>query len=243
MSRIDFTPSVPGPTRPGSGLAGRLRTETRTVHERTEGSDFVTELMAGHLSRAEVALFARQLYAVYSALEDAADRLGHDPRFAPLDDPALRRVPSLLDDGAALGGTRWRDQPVLPATAAYADRLSEVGGQAPALVAHHYTRYLGDLSGGLALGRLLSRHLDVAPGEAGVRFYHFPGIPLIKTYRDTYRARLDALPLTASEQDDVVAEAVVAFGLNGALFADLLAADVPAADPRAIGNVREDRIA
>lgn len=234
MSRIpDSTPSAPSPTRPGTGLSARLRAETREVHQRTEGSDFVTELMAGRLSRAEVALFARQLHAVYSALEDAADRLGDDPRFSPLDDPALRRLPSLVDDAAALGGPRWRELPVLPATVAYAERLGEVGGRASALVAHHYTRYLGDLSGGLALGKLLSRHLDVAPGDPGVRFYHFPGIPLIKAYRDTYRARLDALSLTASEQDEVVAEAVVAFGLNGAMFSDLLAAD----------DEQEDRIA
>ena len=59
MSRIpDSTPSAPPPTRPGTGLAARLRAETREVHQRTEGSDFVTELMAGRLSRAEVALFA-----------------------------------------------------------------------------------------------------------------------------------------------------------------------------------------
>lgn len=231
MSRIpDSTPSVPSATRSGTGLAARLRAETREVHQRTEGSGFVSELMAGRLSRAEIALFTRQLHAVYSALEDAADRLGDDPRFAPLDDPVLRRLPSLVDDATALGGTRWRELPVLPATVAYVERLNEVKGRAPALVAHHYTRYLGDLSGGLALGALLSRHLDVAPGDPGVRFYHFPGIPLVKTYRDTYRARLDALRLTESEQDEVVAEAVVAFELNGAMFSDLLAAEVEQQD-------------
>ncbi len=87
-------------------------------------------------------------------------------------------------------------------------------------VAHHYTRYLGDLSGGQAIGRILARTYELDRPE-GVRFYDFPAIPKPKPYKDGYRARLDALPLDEDEKAVVLAEVKATFDLNGALFAEL----------------------
>ncbi len=61
-------------------------------------------------------------------------------------------------------------------------------------VAHHYTRYLGDLSGGQAIGRILDRDFDL--GGRGISFYSFESVPKPKPYKDAYRARLDALGTT-----------------------------------------------
>ena len=49
----------------------------------------------------------------------------------------------------------------------------------------------------------------------------FPQIPKPKPYKDGYRARLDALPLTVADHQVVLAEVQDVFGLNGALFAEL----------------------
>ena len=87
-------------------------------------------------------------------------------------------------------------------------------------MAHHYTRYLGDLSGGQAIGRVLARAYELEQPE-GVRFYDFEDIPKPKPYKDAYRARLDALPLGEDDKAAVLAEVKVAFDLNGALFAEL----------------------
>ncbi|HYF72032.1 MAG TPA: biliverdin-producing heme oxygenase, partial [Nocardioides sp.] len=87
------------------------------------------------------------------------------------------------------------------------------------LVAHHYTRYLGDLSGGQAIGRILDRSFGL--GGRGVAFYAFPQIPRPKPYKDAYRVRLDALGLSADQRDLVVAEVKEAFRLNQALVAEL----------------------
>ncbi|MCB0889873.1 MAG: biliverdin-producing heme oxygenase, partial [Nocardioidaceae bacterium] len=86
-------------------------------------------------------------------------------------------------------------------------------------VAHHYTRYLGDLSGGQAIGAILSREYGLS--GSGVEFYAFPEIAKPKLYKDAYRERLDALALTSEEKHAVVEEVKVAFSLNQALFAEL----------------------
>jgi heme oxygenase len=86
-------------------------------------------------------------------------------------------------------------------------------------VAHSYTRYLGDLSGGQVIGRMVQRHYGVA--DEGVGFYAFPQIPKPKPFKDLYRERVDALALTPAERELVVEEARAAFRHNRALFAAL----------------------
>jgi heme oxygenase len=82
----------------------------------------------------------------------------------------------------------------------------------------HPDRNLGDLSGGQILARVLTRTYGMTEG---LRFFDFEQIPKPKPYKDVYRERLDALPLTDGEQQRVVREAQLAFDLNTALFAAL----------------------
>jgi heme oxygenase len=132
----------------------------------------------------------------------------------------LRRVPALEADLAHLLGPGWRDAAeVLPATAAYVARVRAIGTEAGTYVAHSYTRYLGDLSGGQVIGRMVQRHYGVA--DEGVGFYAFPAVPKPKPFKDLYRSRVDALPLSDDEREAVVAEARAAFRHNRALFAEL----------------------
>jgi heme oxygenase (biliverdin-producing, ferredoxin) len=154
---------------------------------------------------------------VYAAMEATIRDRSDDPIVAAVHDPALERLAAIdadLDHWAP-GAPRIVDS---PAAAAYCDRLqaAEWGGL---LIAHHYTRYLGDLSGGQAIGRSLSR--TFALDGVGTAFYAFPEIPKPKPYKDAYRARLDALALTPAETTRVVDEVRVAFGLNQAIFIEL----------------------
>lgn len=55
----------------------------------------------------------------------------------------------------------------------------------------------------------------------GARFYDFGAVGKIKPYRDAYRARLDALDLPGDVAERAIAEAVLAFRLNTALFREL----------------------
>ncbi|HMR49358.1 MAG TPA: biliverdin-producing heme oxygenase [Arachnia sp.] len=205
------------------GLAARLRAETRVVHERAENSDFMARLARAQVTRQDLANLARQLEGVYLALEESARAMAGHPVFGYVHDPALERLDTLRADVAALVAQGAEEPVVLPAAQAYAARIRAVAWDAPSLVAHHYTRYLGDLSGGQALGALFGRALGLQPGEAGISFYHFAAIPKPKPYKDRYRAALDAAPMSEAQHDAVIAESIVAFRLNQDLFQELSA--------------------
>jgi heme oxygenase (biliverdin-producing, ferredoxin) len=211
MTTLHDAPAVP--------LSTLLREGTRAEHEAAEGSRFVEELLGGHLTVQAYAELARQLHAVYAALEEVGDAVAATPEGAGVVFDELRRVPALEADLAHLLGPTWRDGEVLPATAAYVACVREIGAAAGPYVAHSYTRYLGDLSGGQVIGRMVQRHYGVA--DAGVGFYAFPAVPKPKPFKDLYRSRVDALALTEAEREAVVAEARRAFRHNRALFAAL----------------------
>lgn len=203
-----------------TGLASKLRVGTQETHQRAESQTFMARLVKGDLVRADLRNLTAQLLPVYEALEDAARGLAEDPVFGGVHDPALNRLPALRADLEALSEP-GEEVPVLPAARAYAERIRSVANSAPAMLAHHYTRYLGDLSGGQALGAIFSRSLGLTSGLPGISFYHFADIAKVKPYKDNYRVQLDTAPLTEAEQDIVVAEAKVAFELNQALFREL----------------------
>lgn len=206
-------------TSPASPLSEQLRTATRPQHEHAETRGFVTDLMGGALSREAYADLATQHHAVYTALEATGARLADDAVAGPFVMDALVRVPSLEADLERLRGPGWRERAVLlPATETYVERLSAIT-RAEEFLAHHYTRYLGDLSGGQIIARLLQRHYGMTPDE--LTFYAFAAIPKPKPFKDAYRALLDAAPLTQEGIAAVVAEAKVAFDLNSALFTAL----------------------
>ena len=192
-----------------------MKVGSAAEHEAAEQSPFVSELLAGRVNGQGYADYLLRLRVVYSALEDAVRARHDDPLVAAVYDPALERVTAIdadLDHWAP-GNSQEVES---PAAQAYRDRITGAswGG---ALVAHHYTRYLGDLSGGQAIGKILDRTFGL--GGAGLAFYEFPIRP--KPYKDAYRARLDGLGLDADEIARAVGEVKVAFGLNQALFDEL----------------------
>lgn len=212
--------SAPVIDRAVTPLSTRLREGTRAAHERAETVSFITDLMHGALSTAAYADLAAQQHGIYIALEAASQQMLASQRGRDLVFPGLTRTPSIEADLAFLFGPEWRAEiDVLPVAREYAERIVEVGDDLPRYAAHAYTRYLGDLSGGQAIKRLVQRHYGL--GEEGVAFYTFEEIEKPKVFKDVYRARLDALELTPAEVDAAVDEAGVAFDLSARLFAAL----------------------
>lgn len=202
-------------------LSVAMKEGSMTEHAAAEHSPFVSELLAGQVNERGYADYLLRLRAVYGALESVIRIHSDDPLVAAVFDPALERLPAIdadLDHWLP-GGAR---EVVSPAVDAYRDRITDAtwGG---ALVAHHYTRYLGDLSGGQIIGKILNRTFGL--DGCGLAFYYFP--VRAKPFKDSYRARLDGLSLDADAMDRTVNEVRVAFGLNQALF-DELAQSLPA---------------
>ncbi|NJP99666.1 biliverdin-producing heme oxygenase [Streptomyces zingiberis] len=204
-------------------FSARIRAATQAQHTEAENAPFVGDMLGGRLGVSAYALYTEQLWFVYRALEEQADTLSRDPVAGPFIRPELRRVPELerdLDHLLGPGG-RARSRP-LPATATYADRIAEVSRGWPAgYVAHHYTRYLGDLSGGQIIRATAEKTWGFTPKGDGVRFYVFEGLGSPSAFKREYRARLDALPVDEAEKQRVIEECRRAFALNTALFRDL----------------------
>ena len=199
-------------------FSSKLRTETRTSHQEAEDSPFVSDLLAGRLSQGAYAALLEQLVVVYASLDAAAAAHREDPRFGGFFDPMLEREEALASDLAVLGPSGVE---LTAATTAYCVRLSEVAGDPLLVLAHHYTRYLGDLSGGQAIAAILRRTMSLTP-EAGLAFYQFDVGP-IPPYKRAYRELMDLLELDDDEQARLAAEANTAFALNTDLFASLAA--------------------
>lgn len=200
-------------------LSAAMREGSRAEHQEAEDSAFMAELLAGRVNEQGYADYLLRLRGVYATMEEAVVAHLDDPAVAAVHDGALERLTAIdadLDHWAP-DGPRTVDS---PAADAYRQRLVEAAAEWPALlVAHHYTRYLGDLSGGQAIGRILDRAFEL--DGAGIAFYDFPEIEKPKIYKDGYRARLDALDLDAAGRARIVDEVRLAFALNQALFAEL----------------------
>ncbi|SDU21567.1 biliverdin-producing heme oxygenase [Jiangella alkaliphila] len=210
-----------------------LRERSWPLHDVANGADFINALMEGRMSRAGYTALVTQHLFVYEALESVAAGMRDDPIAGPFVTDELERVPSLRADLAHLlgGADAVDDLEPLPATRRYADRIRETAQWPGGFVAHHYTRYLGDLSGGLAVGTLVARAYGLELGGDGVRFYHFAQIPKPRPFKDAYRARLDAAPWNPDERERVIDEVVAAYGMNTEIFVELGA--VHAATPAA----------
>ena len=201
-----------------------LRERTRTSHSETEGADFMGDLMTGRGTRDDYVALVAQHYFIYDAIESAAAGMRNDPVAAPFISEKLTRVPAIVEDLRFLLGSDWREHiRPLPTTAAYVARIREVGATwAGGFVAHHYTRYLGDLSGGQIIRTIMQRQFGFETN--GVGFYLFADIAKPKEFKDTYRQQLDAVPWDDAERARVIDEVLVAYRFNTELFADLATA-------------------
>jgi heme oxygenase len=206
---------------PAPGLAERVRTATALEHKDTENRSFISQLMGGELSLDHYVAYLAQYAYVYRALEARAAQPG-DPAF--VNDPALNRAPSIESDLIALGAPDWETRfPPFPATQAYVARLQEIGDHdLPRYVAHHYTRYLGDMSGGQAISKLVARHYGATADQ--LAFYDFSEVPSTVQYKRDYRDQLDALPFDEDQAQAMMTEAKAAFVYNGDIFNALGAA-------------------
>lgn len=204
-----------GPGLRPASLLEAFRERTRDLHTRAERAGIIADVLHGRASRAGYALFLRNLLPVYQTIEQEMVRHATSPLLGPLVRPELLRSAAIAADLDRLGA----DMPavaLVPATIDYVNAIVSAGhGDGSRLIAHAYVRYLGDLSGGQIVGRLLMRTLQLP--ESALSFYAFPAISDVASFKADYRAAIDRTGDESEDFEAIVAESALAFELNIAL--------------------------
>jgi len=196
-----------------------LKIGTKKSHSAAENTSFVASFLRGVVDKESYKKLVSDLYFVYSAMEEEVDKLKDHPIIGQLQLSDLKRVNALEQDLRFFYGPIWRSL-VTPSEACnqYVNRIREVAKNEPELlVGHHYTRYLGDLSGGQILKGIAEKALALGDGQ-GLKFYDFEKIEDTKAYKAGYRGILDGLPITEQQADAIIVEANYAFRLNMYMF-------------------------
>ncbi|MFG1695470.1 heme oxygenase (biliverdin-producing) [Nonomuraea sp. NPDC049309] len=200
-----------------------LRNATWSDHESAESDGYLAALMAGRLTEQEYGEMVAQHYFAYAALDGVSRDLAEHPVAGRFVFPELYREAALERDLATVYGPGWRDR-IAPSepTRALVARIREVAGWPGGYVAHHYTRYLGDLSGGQFIRMELQKIYGYGKG-GGVDFYVFDELGSLPRFKTEYRARLDALgeELDEAERQRMIAEVRLAYRLNTDVLTDL----------------------
>jgi len=203
------------------GLAKKLKKGTAKSHTAAENVAFVRGFLNGLVEKAAYRKLAANFYYIYSAMEEELYKNRDHPLVKPIYFPELERKATLETDLQYYYGDNWQNEiSPSPACQEYVKCIHELGKNEPGLlVAHSYTRYMGDLSGGQILKNIAVKAMNL--GEKGVAFYEFPTITDERAFKNMYRAAMDALPCDEAYTEKIVAEANNAFVLNMNMFKEL----------------------
>lgn len=205
-------------------LSELLAEGTKESHDKAENCQFVKDFLRGRIKRELFKRGTEALYFVYSALEEEIEKNNDHHQFAPIYFPTeLHRSEALARDLEYFYGEDWEKQISLSSgTKPYVDRIHEVGEKDPVLlVAHSYTRYMGDLSGGQILKKVAQRALKLPSTGEGLNFYQFEGIHSHSGFKQLYRSRMNEIEMDIETKERIVAESNRAFGFNMMVFTEL----------------------
>ena len=204
-----------------ASFSAALRERSSAAHTSSALADFLVDLVTGAGTREDYISHVIQQWFIYEALDAGADALRDHPVVAVFLSEKLTRLPAIAADLEFLVGPDWRERIApLPTTQAYVSRIRHHAARWPGgFVAHHYTRYLGDLSGGPSIGRLLQRRFGFETN--GIGLYLFADIADPTAFKRVDREQLDAAPWDDDEKARVIDEVLVAYRFTTELCEDL----------------------
>ena len=198
-------------------LATQLREGTKKSHTMAENTGFVSCFLKGVVDKSTYRKLISDLYFIYVAMEDEISRLIKDqhPVVSLIDFQELNRCESLEEDLTFYFGENWKELLSVSSSAkAYQDRIKEIANTQPELlIGHHYTRYIGDLSGGQILRRIAKKAMNIS-GDKGLKFYDFDQIKDQKEFKLKYTKILNSLPIDQEMANLIIDEANLAFKYN-----------------------------
>nr|UAD87832.1 heme oxygenase [Gracilaria textorii] len=205
-----------------TNLAQQLREGTTKAHSMAENVSFVKSFLGGVVDKKSYRRLVANLFFVYTALEEEIEKNKNHFVVQSIYFPELNRTFSLQQDLEYYYGSNWEEQ-VCPslATKIYVDRIRNISiNQPELLIAHAYTRYMGDLSGGQILKKIAQTAMNLSSNE-GTAFYNFHNIKDDKRFKIIYRQALDDAPIDQIQIEQIIAEANIAFNLNMKVFQEL----------------------
>nr|YP_010195558.1 heme oxygenase [Gracilaria baiana]UAD82955.1 heme oxygenase [Gracilaria baiana] len=205
-----------------TNLAQQLREGTTKAHSMAENVSFVKSFLGGVVDKKSYRRLIANLFFVYTALEEEIEKNKNHFVVRSIYFPELNRTLSLKKDLEYYYGSNWEEE-VCPssATKIYVDRIRNISVNQPELlIAHAYTRYMGDLSGGQILKRIAQTAMNLSSNE-GTDFYNFHNIKDEKRFKIIYRQALDNAPINQMQIEQIIAEANTAFNLNMKVFQEL----------------------
>jgi heme oxygenase len=203
-------------------LATQLREGTSKSHSMAENVSFVKSFLGGVIDKESYRKLVSNLYFVYSAMEEEMEKNKENIYIKPIYFTELNRRKNLELDLEHYYGPNWKSLiRISEATSSYVERIKTISSERPELlVAHAYTRYLGDLSGGQLLKKIAQRAMNLPDGK-GLAFYEFDQVEDEQEFKQNYKKALDSLPLDSTLAENIVAEANVSFTMNMKMFQEL----------------------
>lgn len=203
-------------------LAQKLREGTTKSHSMAENVSFVKSFLGGVVDKRSYRKLVANLFFIYSAIEEELERNKDHKVVKYIYFPQLYRKNSLVEDLTYYYGHNWSECiESSAATKIYIERIHQIGYNNPELlIAHSYTRYIGDLSGGQILKNIAKNAMQL-PNNSGTAFYDFNMIEDEKIFKDQYRNSLNNIPLNSLEIEQIISEANIAFNLNMKIFQEL----------------------
>ncbi len=205
-------------------FARQLREGTKKSHTMAENTGFISCFLKGVVDKSSYRNLLADLYFVYSAMEEEIEKLCENshPIISPIGFKELYRKEKLEQDLSFYFGSKWSEllKPSKPAVE-YEARIREIAKDNPELlIGHHYSRYIGDLSGGQLLKTITKKAMNLS-GDEGLSFYIFEEIRDEKEFKIMYRNTLDNLPIDQKIADSIIEEANRSFKYNMDIFNEL----------------------
>lgn len=199
-------------------LSEALAAQTKAAHDRVESRPFISELMAGSLSVRSYVHYLAALAPVYAELESQLRAAKDEASISLFDHRRLDRYERICSDLRGFGQVADRID-FSQSTNAYVAAITSAAVSPQRLLAHHYTRYLGDLAGGQAIAGCMSKLYDLP--YTLLTFYDFSDLGDVVHYRRRYKSLLDLVPWSVGEKQEFIDEVLKIFDLNALLFDEL----------------------
>ena len=198
----------------------QIKASSDAAHAEAENAPFISSLMAGSLTQVSYRDYLAAFLPIYKAMESLLHERNESQILGYFNHKALDRSEYIAHDLATLNailGSEF-DGTSLHSVKNYLQRLGSEISDAR-LLAHHYIRYLGDLSGGQAISKLVSRHYSIS--DDALTFYNFTNIGDAVYYKKRYRDLLNLAPLTSEEKSEFLDEVTHLYRLSTDIFIEL----------------------